>query len=93
MGTGNVDFSRQLANIITVYIMPFLAIGAIALVVVIGIRFGMAKDEKTREEAKKSIIPCVSSQRQKIFIFGEGWRKQVNIYRCFRKGERDFALF
>jgi len=47
------NFGKDLANVIVRYFVPFLAIGAIALVIIIGIRFAMAKDEKTREEEKK----------------------------------------
>ena len=57
---GNVDFSKELSRIITNYFVPFLCIGAIILVIVIGIRFGMARDAKQREEAKKRLMSMMA---------------------------------
>ena len=54
------DFGKDLSNIIVTWFVPFLILGVIALVVVIGIRFAMASGAKERAEAKKRLMSMVS---------------------------------
>jgi len=54
------NFTKELGNIITEYFMPFLCIGMVVLVFVVGIRFAIARDASARAAAKTHLVKMLS---------------------------------
>jgi len=62
-------FGKQLSDILTGYVFPFLAVGAVLWCLWFGIMFAKAKDAGARDNAKKRLIKGLASVMIIIVLF------------------------